>query len=322
MYSDIQLSEVASLFGLCVERCHEMSGGSNWMGRRYAIDTSKGRFFLKVRSDWWPPAQAQYVCGLLQDLGAEGFPVPFLRQTLAGELFAQWQGHVCECHVFVDGQAHTLGSLGQVAAAGRELWRFHSLTTTWGRPGNLLPISCGYPNEERVHFFADRVRDLFADDAAALDVLDQLLDHLHAVPTSEGRALVHGDYHPAILVFREDQVVAVCDFDMVQEAPCAFDLGYFLYRAAGRPSRGGGGPARLDRAVAQAFLKGYHGANTDGSPLVSRHDVARELLRFAWFNVLLVAHNTRAPERVAEWSADTVALAEDLEGWSEKGLLV
>ena len=211
MYSESQLNETVGLFGLSMMTCDEMSGGSKWMGRRYATETDEGKFFLKVRSDWWPTSQAKYVCGLLQDLNAQGFPVPSLRQAAAGELFALWQGHVCECHAFVDGQGHTLGKLGQVAAVGRELSRFHSLTATWDLPGDFLPDSCGYPREQRVHFFADRVRDFFAEDASGLEALDQLLDHLRAVPVSQDRALVHGDYHSANMIFREDQILVSAD---------------------------------------------------------------------------------------------------------------
>jgi len=76
MYSESQLNEISGLFGLSITTCHEMPGGSKWMGRRYAMDTDVGMFFLKVRSDWWPQAQAEYVCALLHDLAAVGFSVP------------------------------------------------------------------------------------------------------------------------------------------------------------------------------------------------------------------------------------------------------
>ena len=318
MYSESQLGEVAGLFGLSIKQCSEMSGGSKWMGRRYSLDTDAGKFFLKVRSEWWPTRQAEYVCGLLRDLNAEGFPVPSLRQTLEGDPFALWQEHVCECHAYVDGQVHTLGNVAQVASAGRMLSRFHSVTATRARPEHLLPDSCGYPGEERVAFFVERVKEFFAADSSALGALDEVISRLRAVPVVQDTALVHGDYHPTNMIFREDEIAAVCDFDMVQEAPCAFDLGYFLYRAAGRPGRAGGGPAKFDRSVAAAFLDGYQQNSPDACPNGFLRDVSCEALRFAWFNVLLLAHNTRDAGKLREWMADTSTLEQDAKQWTEE----
>ena len=109
---------------------------------------------------------------------------------------------------------------------------------------------------------------------------------------------------------------------MAQEAPRAFDLGYFLYRAAGRPSRSGGGPAKLDRLVARALFDGYHGNNPGPSACVSLQETSREALRFAWFNALLVAHNTRDVSKFRQWMSDTIALARDLAQWTEEDALV
>jgi len=318
MYSDNELRDVARLFGLTVIGRDEMPCGSKWMGARYAIATDTGKFFLKIHSDWWPTAQTEYVCALLHDLKAEGFPVASIRWTSDGEPFALWRGHVCECHEFMDGQAHALGNLDQVAAAGRTLSRLHALTETRARPGDNLPDSCGYPGEGRVRFFAERVRDIFADDASAKETLEQLLSSLRAVPRSEHDTVAHGDYHPANMIFQENDILAICDFDLAQEAPRAFDLAYFLYRAAGRPNRSGGGPVRLDRAVSLAFLEGY-GCDRQ-APLASLRNIGSEMLRFAWFNTLLVTHNTRSAAKLGEWSADTVALAENVEQWTEDDL--
>ena len=108
---------------------------------------------------------------------------------------------------------------------------------------------------------------------------------------------MHGDYHPANMIFQGDELVAVCDFDMVQEAPVAFDLAYFLYRAATAPTRSGGGPSKLDRNMTQAFLRGYGASGGNARP-PSRKDIASELRRFAWFNALLMAHNQGDEEKL------------------------
>jgi len=321
VYTASQLNEIVGLFGLAMTSHEELQGGSKWTGRRYAVATDAGKFFLKVRSEWWSLAQTQYVCGLLDYLASQQFPVPRIRRTPSGAPYVVCQGHICECHEFVEGQLHAFGQLNQIKAAGRALSRLHSLTATYPLPGGLLPDSYAHRSEQSIRSFSSHVREMFAQDAGALARLDHVLNVLldmdgDGAPHSPANfALVHGDYQPTNLLFRGDDVVAVCDFDCVQGAPQAFDAAYFLYRAAGRPSRRGGGVASLDPEIVEAFLDGYlRDRPTPPSPLAS-DSVAHELLRFAWFNALLVAYNTRDPRKLDEWSADTLALARELEQW-------
>lgn len=249
------------------------------------------------------------------------FPVASLRLTTKGEPFALWEGHICECHEFIEGRPLTLDSLDQNRAAGRTLSLFHSLTKGYSTRSGHLPEGCGYPWPRHVAFFADRLRNLFAGRSGALVALERVLDALTALDaggTSRSRqdsTAVHGDYHPANLIFRNGQVAAVCDFDFVQQAPSAYDAAYFLYRTAGRESRGGGGVVRIDREVSQAFLDGYWSGLLASSPAVSRDEIGRELLRFAWYDCLLEANNTQDHEKLEEWSSDTSSLRGDVEQW-------
>jgi hypothetical protein len=113
-------------------------------------------------------------------------------------------------------------------------------------------------------------------------------------------------------------VAAVCDFDYIQQAPKAFDKAYFLYRAAGRPSRSGGGVARIDREISQTFLEGYRSDPLNSSLPVSHEEIGHEFLHFAWFNCLLIANNTRDPKKLEEWASDTMALKGDVEQWTRE----
>ena len=103
MYSSEQLSHIAALFGLSLTDCQELAVGSKWMGRRYVATSGSARFFLKVRSEWWPAEQAEMVCSLIQQLHSRGFPVPELRLTTEENPFAVWEDHICECHEYVEG---------------------------------------------------------------------------------------------------------------------------------------------------------------------------------------------------------------------------
>ncbi|MDA1280916.1 MAG: phosphotransferase [Chloroflexi bacterium] len=291
------------------------------MGRRYAVTTAAGMFFLKVRSEWWPVEQAEQVCALVKHLHLQEFPVAAYRLTVEGKPFALWEGHICECHEFIDGQPLSTENLDHNSAAGHALSRFHSLTSTHSPPCGQLPEGCGYPWPGHVQFFYDRVRSIFADQEEPLVTLGRVMDALtaldpEAIGTSHPDEIAgHGDYHPGNLIFHDGEVAAVCDFDFFQRAPRAYDIAYFLYRTAGVSSRSGGGPVHLERGVTRAFLTGYESDAPNSSPSVPRDAIAPELLRFAWYNCLLTANNTQEPEKFEEWAVDTVVLEGDVELW-------
>ena len=204
----------------------------------------------------------------------------------------------------------------QVREAGRVLALLHSLHESISTDGSHLREGCGYPQPRHVQFFADRVRNLVAGHDRARTALDEVLAALAELDeraTDSRVSTVHGDYHPANLIVCNGQIAAVCDFDLVLPAPSGYDLGYFLYRAAGRPSRSEGGVARIDRAVARAFLDGY----VDCRPALplSRSAVACELRRFALYDCLLEANNTGDPVIFEAWASDAMALEGDLERW-------
>jgi hypothetical protein len=203
MYSKDQLNAIVGLFDLAITDYHELSYGSKWMGRRYVVTTDTGRFFLKVRSEWWPVAQAKYVCSIVKRLHSQGFTVPAMRLTATMEPFALWEGHICECHEFIEGQPFTPGSLDQIRAAGQTLSQLHLLSRVYSPPGDYLPEACGYPSPKRVQFFVDRIQTMFAGQAGAIGVLERVLNFLKVQDgevvgqSHQNCAMVHGDYHPA-----------------------------------------------------------------------------------------------------------------------------
>ena len=106
----------------------------------------------------------------------------------------------------------------------------------------------------------------------------------------------------------------MCDFDLTQRVPAAYDLGYFLYRSAGKAWRSQGGVARIDQAIADGFISGY----LDGEPthpVPPRADIARELRRFALYDCLLEANNTRDAKAFDGWASDALALEGNLAEW-------
>lgn len=323
MYLASELQEILRLFGLAPRGFREITSGSNWMGRRYAIETDTGKLFLKVRSEWWPNAQAEYVCGLLEYLESRGFPVPSLYRTTEGQPFGVWNGHICECYEFIEGKPYAIGDLDQISAAAQQLANFHSLTRDYPPPGANLGQDVGYPTPERIGFFAERVHGFLSSNPETISAIEQSVDAFFNVDRNHdsnfprSNAVVHGDYHPGNLIFDGEAVVAVCDFDLAQAVPRAFDLAYFLYRTAGEAVRSGGGIARLNQPCCQVFQKAYHRYLSDTMPPVKVEEIASELLRFAWYDTLLTANNSRDSDTFLLWFSDTQALSRELGLWRE-----
>lgn len=326
MYSAAQIQEVLRLFGLALLSFTELTCGSNWTGRRYDVQTDKGRIFLKVRSKWWPLAQAEYVSGLERHLRARGFPVPELCSATDGECFGTWDGHICECHRFVEGESDLGGNDSRLKAAAHTLATLREMVEGYPPPGTYLGPDIGYPTQERVGFFTDRVRGFFQGQDEAIGAVGELarefakLDPSCASRCPNSASVVHGDYHPGNLLFNGNELMAVCDFDLAQAAPRAFDVAYFLYRCAGVTARSGGGITRLDRKRVRIFLGEYNQQLSVSSVPVDTEEVAAEVLRFAWYDTILTANITRDPNKLLSWFSDVERLSQDLAQWRASGM--
>lgn len=308
MYSSDQIDEIGELFALCVTEAIELTIGSRWMGRRYRLSTDSGSYFLKVRSEWWPSEQAEATCRLLNELREDGLPIARLQPAASGGLFATWNGHICECHEFIEGSLLNRESQDELSEAGSTLALLHSSLRSLKSTPCSLPEGCGFPHPGHVAFFAKRVADTIPESPRRLDEIVPVLQDLSVELGAGG----HGDYHPGNILVSDGAVVAVVDFDLSQDLPVAYDLGYFLYRAATVSGVSDGGAARLQMREADAFLSSYWRI-TDGLP--TRMDVAREIERFALYDCLLEGSNSGDPNVFDEWVTDALELRNVLRDW-------
>jgi len=73
--------------------------------------------------------------------------------------------------------------------------------------------------------------------------------------------MVHGDWHPGNMLFADDKIIAILDFDSIKIAQPVTDLAngmlQFSLVAAGRPNPADW-PAYLDESKVVQFFKGYN----------------------------------------------------------------
>lgn len=196
----------------------------------------------------------------------EGFPAPRIIGTRDdNNSILRMRGRVYELYEFIHGSAFDHSPRG-AEAAGRELAILHDLLSRQ-RP-NWTPLAGGYHNIRQVG-----------------EQLETLASHLGRGPKMQNTAtrlarsyreaaakvescgaprwrsqIIHGDWHPGNMLFREGEIAAVFDFDTARTAPRVLDvangaLQFSLTRGGDSP---GEWPDSLDTDRFLAFSRGYH----------------------------------------------------------------
>jgi len=234
------------------------------------VEAPRGRFFLRRRNPRYAsPDRVAYEHALMEHLAARGVTGPLPVGTRDGRTAVCDGSDVYELQRFVEGNPFEADSLDQLRSAGLALARFHEALDDFVPPvpkvlpryddpkairagyGSLLPQAA--PGEqETIRQILDRVARLEAGfPGAAYDALPH--------------CLIHGDYHPANVLFRGDRVVGIFDLDWVSRQPRVRDLSDGIYYFAGRRGAALDGAdihsltraLRYDIPRARIFLDGY-----------------------------------------------------------------
>jgi Ser/Thr protein kinase RdoA (MazF antagonist) len=252
-----------------------MAGGT--AGRNHAVVTDSGRYFLRQRNPRYTdePAVA-FDHRLIEYLATHGVPVvPALE--LHGLPGRRWlrlgPTQVLELYPWRTGQRFDRQSAAHLAAAGRALGAFHVATRRFHGPlGKAWPrydapaailhgLRCAETlpgaraHSDQLTYLREQATSL----AAALP--DERYD---ALP----RTVIHGDYHPANLIFQDDDVAGIFDLDWATCQPRLRDLadGVLFFAARRATDIDGGDIASLtqtptlDSVRMRAFLDAYGAA--------------------------------------------------------------
>lgn len=194
----------------------------NWI-----IDTDQGRYFLKRRhprrrqsSDL---VRAQH--DLIRWLHWAGFPAPVLVPTSTGETFLSLGDELFEIEEFVEGQSYDHNRPAHMEAAARTLGLFHSLVRDFA-PGALCDQQELYHPLSTDSIFDNLLEawlfDQTAKEADAVRRIREQVASLTARFASHGklpRQVIHGDYHAGNMLFDDDRIVAVVDYDKTNWQP-------------------------------------------------------------------------------------------------------
>ncbi len=246
------------------------------------VEAEAGRFVLKRRpSVQAAPERLRFAHAVQERLAGAGFPLPSLVATRGdGALVLRLRGRAYELFRFLEGDRFD-GSTIQTRAAGSALARFHRLTNDLAGPG-LEGLPSAHANSA-VAAALERLAELPSGAALADGYRSAGRRVEEAGIATWPIQTLHGDWHAGNLLFRDDRVAAVIDFDTVRRGPRALDLAGAALHLSLRPGPDAppeAWPEVVDQTRVAALLAGYEelaaSAGPDERPslLVSRAELA------------------------------------------------
>ena len=231
------------------------------------VVSEQGKFLLKRRARGKDdPFKVAFAHAIQLYLAGKQFPLPHLVGTRKeNNSMLQWRNSVYELFEYIPGQAYPT-TLESTFEAGRVLSLYHKLLQ--GFQSEWQPSTGSYhaapsveqglkiiPNTLQFHDSAHGellrfLRESYAH--AALAANQQGLEHWP-------RQIVHADWHPGNMLFRDNRIVAVIDYDSSRLLPRIVDVanGCLQFSMIGGDEDVNKWPDYLDETRFKRFLRGY-----------------------------------------------------------------
>ena len=217
-----------------IEKIIDYRKGSRRAAKMIVI-TSKGQFLLKRRACGRDGRiQVDFAHAVQRRLAEHRFPVAGLIETIDGETLVEHEGRIYELFTFIQGKRFDKSNPA-AAESGRVLAHFHDILRE-------------FPNEiETKHSF--HLKLSFVSKIG--EVVSQLKkhephEHLEGIETTVGflqsqyenafakvesvdfsalpTSIVHSDWHPGNMLYKDGEIIAVIDFDSLKVSPRVSDI--------------------------------------------------------------------------------------------------
>jgi Ser/Thr protein kinase RdoA (MazF antagonist) len=267
-FSSEELVRVLSHYDVgIVHRVKPLTAG-NRRAPKVIIIADKGSFLLKRRPRGRDDLDRVALAHAVQKhLAGRSFPVTSLLPTIDEHATAlNIDNHIYEFFEFVAGARYD-ASKEATREAGRQLAVFHKAMTDFG--GQTEPSQGCFHDSATVRrhlklISVDRrtapARQMQAVAADLLLRYDKSAVRVNAFGFRNWkRQIIHGDWHPGNLLFRDRRIVAVVDFDSIRVSPSVTDLanGMLQFSIVGDRPNPADWPAYFDEARLFEFLHGY-----------------------------------------------------------------
>jgi Ser/Thr protein kinase RdoA (MazF antagonist) len=262
-----ELAIVLSHFDIgVIESITEYPRGSR-KAPKVLIASEQGKFLLKRRARGKDDAYKVAFSHAVQlYLASKQFPLPHLIGTKKdNNSMLQWRGTVYELFEYIPGQPYPQ-TLESTFDGGRVLSLYHKLLQDFR--SEWQPSGLSYHLAPSVEQGLKAIpSSLTASDSILGPVLQFLLDsYKHAAQMASAMGLdawpkqiVHADWHPGNMLFRDNRVVAVIDYDAARVQPRVIDVanGALQFSIIGGDDDIGTWPDYIDESRYKRFLRGY-----------------------------------------------------------------
>ncbi|HXG18013.1 MAG TPA: homoserine kinase [Methylomirabilota bacterium] len=187
----------------------------------YSLETSKGKFFLKV-DEVKNAQEAQQELDLLLFLRAQGFVCPYPLADRKGRYASDYQGKIVSVYPYLAGKALTEKeySLLHVERIGQALAALHLLAQSYKKT-----IENRFRLERITELYQDLKTQLPAHFRHLIHVLDDEFEHQTQYAEERlPKGIIHGDLFADNILFRGGKVTAVLDFEAAGYGKFIFDL--------------------------------------------------------------------------------------------------
>jgi Ser/Thr protein kinase RdoA (MazF antagonist) len=231
--------------------------------------SEQGKFLLKRRARGKDdPFKVAFTHSLQLFLAGKQFPLPHLIGTRKdNNSMLQWRNGVYELFEYIPGQVYPQ-TLESTFDSGRILGLYHKLLedfkSEWQPPAGSYHAAAAV--EQGLRAIANNVpqTDENKDTHQLLTFLFNSYHKAAEVVQSMGidnwpRQICHADWHPGNMLFRDNHVVAVIDYDSARLLPRILDIGNgaLQFSIIGGDDDVSKWPDRIDDARFKRFLRGY-----------------------------------------------------------------
>ena len=211
----------------------------------FIFDSIGERYALKYTSINLP--ERQEIINRYMILAKDDYhlPVPGIIKTIGGESYILCNGYTATLTKFIAGDLYG-GGEKQLYNTGRLLAKLHkAFKTVTSEPSLVKDI---YPND------IDFLRSINSNDEVINQVTTHMLTSYSKVKQRFvlPRQLGHFDFNSSNLIFKDDDVVGLLDFDLIRISERARDIALAMYKL----NRGD-----QDTARHEIFLDGYRSVN-------------------------------------------------------------
>ena len=241
------------------------------------IVSDHGKFLLKRRARGKDdPFKVAFCHALQMNLAAKQFPLPHLIGTKReNNSMLQWRGAVYELFEYIPGQSYPQ-TLESTFDSGRVLSLYHKLlenfSSQWQPPSgsyHMAPsVETGLRAIPGILSASPQSRSAGGiNEGDIVPVAEFLLKgYRQAAESCEAlgidtwpKQIVHADWHPGNMLFRDNHVVAVIDYDSARQLPRVVDVanGALQFSIIGGDEDVSKWPDYVDESRFKRFLRGY-----------------------------------------------------------------